>query len=822
MKKGFLFFALMFLSLASLQAQELRPPVNIQSPNAATLGKYGDVPVSYFTGTPNISIPLHNFKNKGIDLNLSLNYDASGVRIDQHPGSTGQNWSVEAGGVITRSIIGKPDELSWLNTNIYRAYPNVGFFYNYGLLNDANTSNTSLLSNFTTAIEHKEQDFQPDVFTFNFMGKSGKFFLDNDGKWKVASEDNIMVIFNGLTSPLFANYPNYPLFQNLFYPSVIAGFTLLDGNGNTYQFGNGNAIEYSIDFYRQGDISNPDNWTANSWYLTKVIDKYGNVIYQFDYERGGFIAQFYRTYYTSSWNYDGNANLVRPVPRCTQGIPMNNYDIEGNLISPVYLIQILVNDKNSNDQIRFEYTNTTELEYDASMLLPRYTDMKYSFYNQAGITTPLYYLQVNNPYIDPSVGDNYLANLHWKKLDGIAIFGNLNKKILFRYNNSLSQRLNLLGIDIISGDWPYNSPNYQKYSFNFDYNRFNLLPGYLSKKEDHWGFNNGSSYTVNSDYSGYYSQRQPDASYLTVGMLSKITYPTGGYSLFQFERHDYSQIVTDDRSDLLSETGIAGGVRIKKITDYDGTSSVIRNFKYVTDYPSNTSSTNSSGILTCKPKYYWPDWRCAGPDGGEYSLSVFSNNSIIPLSNSFGSHIGYSEVIEYRDDGSYSQYKYSNFNTLSICRDQPPLLSFNAYISPYSKYIDMSLTRGKLTNRAVYNSTNTLLQEYIFTYRPDISAMYSNYILATNTAYSQFCPGESAEGYITGTSYKIYYFDYDQVQEETKDYLVGGTVSKITTYAKEDKPLTNSMGYSDLRLLKSITNFLSDRNIITNYFYPTD
>jgi len=828
MKSIFLFVASILLCVVLLQAQEAKPPVNIQSPNAAGLGKYGDVPVSYFTGTPNISIPLHTLNYKGIDLDISLNYDASGINIDQHTGCTGQNWNITAGGVITRSIKGSADELTLKNTKIPGTNnPNIGFLYNFEMLNDVNTTNTSQLSNLAISNEHNQIDFEPDVFTFNFMGRSGKFYMDNDGNWKVDSDHNIMVVYDtSLIRPLFEKFPFTQLYQNTYiYPKVIKGFKLIDGDGTSYVFGNDtSAIEYSIDFYRQRgfDDNIPDYWKANSWYLTAVIDKFGNHLYTFTYERGSFIAQFYRTYYMRSWNYDGGGGLFRhPAPGCAESIPMSIWDIEGNLISPVYLKLITIND-DFNYQIQFEYINTTELEYNRQLLKPRYDYMQILYYNTARINYPLYYLQENNHYINTSFGNDYMSNLHWRKLNAVTIGGNLNKRILFRYNDNSTQRLNLSGIDIISGDYPYHQTTYQKYSYDFIYNQFNLLPGYLSKKEDHWGYyKGGSGYTVNSDYQGYYSQRQPNESYLTIGMLSRITYPTGGYTDFEFERHDYTQIVTDDRSGFLSETGIAGGVRIKKITDYDGSSTIIRNFKYVTNYPANHSSTLSSGILTCKPKYYWLDWRCAGPQGGEYALTVFSNNSIVPLANSFGSNIGYSEVIEYRNDSSFTQYKYSNFNTLSVYKDEPPLLSFNTTISPYTKYNDKSLMRGKLINKAVYNSANSIIQDNIYSYRTDAS-MYNNYILATNAASSQFCPGVSTEGYITGTSYKIYYFDYDQIQEETKDYLTGGTISKINTYTKEDKLFNNPTGFSNLRQLKSSTSFLSDRNIITNYFYPND
>ena len=47
-------------------------PVQVFSPNAANLGQYGQVPVNYFNGLPEISIPLTTFKAKDYDLPISL------------------------------------------------------------------------------------------------------------------------------------------------------------------------------------------------------------------------------------------------------------------------------------------------------------------------------------------------------------------------------------------------------------------------------------------------------------------------------------------------------------------------------------------------------------------------------------------------------------------------------------------------------------------------------------------------------------------------------------------------------------------------------
>lgn len=463
MKKILLFIACNCIIIILSQAQELKPPVNIQSPNAAGLGKYGDVPVSYFTGTPSISVPLHTLSYRGIDLNISLNYDASGVRIDQHPGIVGQNWSLAAGGVITRTVVGNSDELDFTNTNIdiwSGALKKVGYFYNYSDLNDVNTSSANNLKTLAENVTSKGADYQPDIFTFNFMGITGKFFLDNDGKWKVNSDNNIMVVFenNNFVPPLFIHNP-YDSPNDHHYPKVFGGFKLIDGDGTTYVFGyDSTAIEYSIDFFHQYFPVDLQSimWRANAWFLTKVIDKYQNEIYQFEYERGSFIADFYRTDTDKKWKLQGQSKIWKPVPGCSFYNSMRSeaYNIEGNLISPVYLKRISMPSVNdANQVILLSYSNTTETKFDPLVLKAKYDELQMQYYQVSGYPYPLYFLQISNPYIDATKGDNYLENLHWRKLDNIALYGNLNRNIKFLYNNSTTERLNLLGIDIISGDW---------------------------------------------------------------------------------------------------------------------------------------------------------------------------------------------------------------------------------------------------------------------------------------------------------------------------------------------------------------------------------
>ncbi|WP_379782696.1 hypothetical protein, partial [Flavobacterium salmonis] len=74
------------------------------SPNAAEFAKYADYPVSYYTGTPNTSIPIYEIDIDGYKLPISLNYHASGIRVDQEATWVGLGWSLDAGSRISRTI----------------------------------------------------------------------------------------------------------------------------------------------------------------------------------------------------------------------------------------------------------------------------------------------------------------------------------------------------------------------------------------------------------------------------------------------------------------------------------------------------------------------------------------------------------------------------------------------------------------------------------------------------------------------------------------------------------------------------------------------
>ena len=129
------------------------------APNAAALGKYGDYSVGNFTGVPDISIPIYTVQDGSLSLPISLSYHASGVKVAEMASWVGAGWSLNAGGIITRTVLGIRDE----------KYPG-GYFYTAAYLetrvNQAGTD-PSLNSDLNTEIaDGYALDGEPDMFSF--------------------------------------------------------------------------------------------------------------------------------------------------------------------------------------------------------------------------------------------------------------------------------------------------------------------------------------------------------------------------------------------------------------------------------------------------------------------------------------------------------------------------------------------------------------------------------------------------------------------------------------------------------------------------------
>jgi len=178
MKRDRLFKTLGLLTIWVLSAQitlaqneEHLPDVIPPSPEAASLGKFGEIPVSTYTGIPNISIPLHQIQYRDVNIPITMSYHAGGIRVEEEAGWVGLGWALSAGGAITRSV---------RNMNDFRNQAaEKGFVYQAVPTED--TLEVTDLNMYSV----RAWDGQPDIFYFNFMGHSGKFVLEHGTPVKV-------------------------------------------------------------------------------------------------------------------------------------------------------------------------------------------------------------------------------------------------------------------------------------------------------------------------------------------------------------------------------------------------------------------------------------------------------------------------------------------------------------------------------------------------------------------------------------------------------------------------------------------------------------
>ncbi len=190
---------------------------SLLSPTTQAAAKLSSVPVNLFTGVPGISVPVYNYNNHGLNLSISLGYNAGGIQVPESPTTVGLGWYLNSGGVITRTVRGMPDDL------VQKGYINAA-----AIPSDFRSNGDKYY--------YDSLDAQQDVFQFNFNGRGGKFFIGKNrqialipqsklkiqytiqynriASFKITTEDGIKYIFEEKETTLVKpNIPNTTLFK---------------------------------------------------------------------------------------------------------------------------------------------------------------------------------------------------------------------------------------------------------------------------------------------------------------------------------------------------------------------------------------------------------------------------------------------------------------------------------------------------------------------------------------------------------------------------------------------------------------------------------
>lgn len=739
---------------------------SIKAPQTSDFIRYGNIPINKFVGEPNLEIPLINLKSNqlGDNLSVSLGYNFSGFIPNKRPDIVGLNWFLNAGGVITRQVNSTPDDqkgqsatngaLKGLNkdglivglrskSNCLPFHDNVGIF---NLNQSVGAFEMDLDYKLYGCDFYTAYEGDADIFSFNFNGYSGKFFLGNDNQIKIISEDSKgfkIDISNVATQPLL----------NICKP-LSSEIKITDNRGNEYYFGGASKnLEYNVSLAHGAEETVGGIPVINSWYLRQI--KYSNG------------ENIYFNYLDDSLLSAGFCN----------GTPGTNIDWHGLITSPKIQERrkfIIYNKSYSQD---LACTSNPGASGNMSYIQCNGGQYSYSLTKKAildNISTSNYNINFKyslQPYIfnyEPN-DVSYFQQIKNIKLDSLSLHTASGKLI-----NKFDLSYELIGGTANQGSYPRlflksvqenGKPPYLL-NYNLPYGNF---PKATTKQIDHWGFYNGKSSNESlahpvpseaTDQSGDYyftsDVRDADFNFSSKGVLNEIIYPTKGSTSFEYEAPEYNNRIERKKAtgylpSLYSYTGTAGGIRIKRIIDRtDGIIAKEREYQY------------ENGVLM-----QWPRYSMLLFNG--YQSYVYLRSSSINMNILESSVINYGKVVEINSNNGSIVSEYSNYLTVPDINDfntainNSNPLSLSSDLALAKNYIglflnDMSLERGKLLHESIYDNAGKILHSSSYTYNRDPQKFndYSTILHLSGPAVQ---------------TNKRYYYPNNITQKETSEYF---------------------------------------------------
>jgi hypothetical protein len=722
----------------SLLKINLVPP----SPEAASLGKYGETPVSLYTGLPNISIPIFNMNGRRLNTSLSLSYHAGGLKVEETSSRVGLGWSLSAGGLITRTVRGIADDSpnGWL-TN--------GFTYAAFLAQTASQRNIT-----SENIANGNLDAETDLYYYNFNGQSGKFYLDDQRNIVTIPYTKLRIEFTQTSG-------------------LITQWIITDEMGNVNYFGRSkdnltNSRETTTSVSGCGSQIPPTQVSTSAWNLLETFDLNNEDTISFRYEP-----------YLINQCMNTTATKYLPIPsgsaaECNGKSDMNCYSFT---TTDGQRIQSIISSKN---KVEFMYgASRVDLPGDHVLekivikshngLQLKQIEFKYDYFTSTGTLT-------SNPYCSASTERTKRLKLlsvqekseletippytfkyeiqdlperlsygqdYWGFSNGVTT--NITPVPAFEYHNG-STHFYLQGANkevnvthakanmLNSITYPTGARTEFEYELNTAISTY--LPYQKEFKISPTINGNGATtsysipFTVNSfGQPGAFLIRRISGitcslTEITCGVAFTVQGVTNPAFLlnvnnvpthFYLPNGDYTYNVTlnplsDDNKyfstnlewaqHLSVENKPAGGLRIKSIVNKEGEN--ITNSKYFFYTKPNTSET--SGSIPSHFKYEYPvvEYSRDGIEGMPitvyYTCSYIARSSIskIPLATTQGSSVGYATVTEQEDLGALkgkTVYTYISPSGL-------PDVFFDTY--PFASPQSKDWLRGLLLSKRIY------------------------------------------------------------------------------------------------------------------------
>ncbi|MEJ1237448.1 hypothetical protein WBG78_04940 [Chryseolinea sp. T2] len=480
------------------QTTPVFPSVNIVSPNASAIAKFGDYPVNMHTGVPEISIPIHTVKEGSLELPISISYHAAGLKVQEVASWVGAGFSLNAGGVVSRTVKGMPDEKA--------GFENDSFFSNNGYSTYfMDENNLTDYRDFQIGF----QDGEPDLFFFTAGNHSGKFYIRGDKTAVMFPESDYKVEIQTKTGANTYNTVDY-----------IQGFVITAPDGTRYYFGvkaggsDPQAIE-KVDTkrYEYNGMATYSN-VISSWYLYKVESA----------DRKYKIDLNYRAETYAYYDY-----IPQQCASCSSFVPFSVGTEYVNLLKTM-VTGVAVNQiTSSNEIITFVVPTTTTYRED----LARNTAITAEEANNSAKALSEIKIQ--------STRSTYCTTYKLTQSYFTSTAAQPQKLDFFGTFQSDKKRLKLDAIQKFVCESTVSEPPYI-----FNYYEPTAVPRRLSFGQDHWGFYNGAETNDNlipalSDgvTTGFalFGDDDRDSHWpqMRAGTLRSLRYPTGGGTEFIYE-----------------------------------------------------------------------------------------------------------------------------------------------------------------------------------------------------------------------------------------------------------------------------------------------
>ncbi len=768
MKKIFILLVTINLCLFTNAQEQNLPEVIPPSPTVAALMKFEEVPVSYYTGQPNISIPLYNKSlNGGLSVAVTLNYNTQGIQIESRSGWTGTGWSLFAGGSISRTIRDLPDEAVKGSPGFSNK---TGILHNDDYWNYENLSNQNEFNWKAVGSSVDKYDINLDLYQFNFLNSSGRFVI--------VKEAGVLV------PKLITKNSRFKIELN-YNPTTFAinSFTVIDSKGYKYLF---DVVESSTSTsfsatMPQGTINGSNatetSFTVNSaWQLSKVYTSNDLELVSFNYApipeayatsrvfttnnitttNSNLPEMLQNTYNTSIMepktivssvsNSTGTKKLSSIVFKDGTSVVLNTQGGHPEYYSGgVSLSEVIIKDENNVENKRFALTydaisagrlwltkvseiaggitQDTELSYYNKAALPTFGSISDSWGYNSGIGMVSTGCSTSN-FDDQLITTGLLTKIKYPT-GGVKEFTFEHNAYSYMGNQTISYEEYMNNPLNINRTVVINNFNHSNLSSTSPILTNNIVLGF--EQDVYILINLSSSQQMNmyrivlTDNNGYERWVELDETCFLIKDVPAGTYSFGlklisGLSLDPFSAVGFTRLYYGAATTTIREEMIGGGVRIKSVVFKDDEFSQQEARKINYSYDDENTITKSSGVVDAEAdrlerRYSLATTRYlfngAINNPGSF-LSTPINYDVIEkgvtAQLSQGSYVGYRNVRVSESNNGYNLYRFTS------AYDYPsPSTTFNLPNSNPAPNNDYK--RGLLLKQLTYDNSNKILKE---------------------------------------------------------------------------------------------------------------